>query len=74
LKRILLNPLVIALVLAAVCWSRGTTGPHQEGKLLKLEELAFPDVQSLDRNRTIFLLRFSIMEEHGPHLPIGTDC
>jgi creatinine amidohydrolase len=74
LKRILLNLLLVhVLVPAAVSWSQGTTGPHREGRLLKLEELAFPDVQNLDRNKTIFVLRFSIMEEHGPHLPIGTD-
>jgi len=74
LERILLNLLLVsALVPASGCWSQGTTEPHREGRLLKLEELAFPDVQNLDRNRTIFLLRFSIMEEHGSHLPIGTD-
>ncbi len=74
LKRMLLNLLLIAALMpGTVCWSQGMTESHRDGKLLRLEELAYPDVQNLDRQKTIFFLRFSIMEEHGPHLPIGTD-
>lgn len=43
------------------------------GRVLKLEELTFADVDRLDRARTIFLLTFGNLEEHGPHLPVGSD-
>lgn len=40
---------------------------------LHYEELALPDLQKLDRERTVFLWAVSPLEVHGPHLPIGTD-
>jgi hypothetical protein len=39
----------------------------------KLEELTAPEVDALDRNRTVFILPVGMLEIHGPHLPIGTD-
>jgi hypothetical protein len=46
---------------------------HRGGREFKLEELSYTDVEKLDRQKTIFLLTFGIMEEHGPVMPIGTD-
>lgn len=43
------------------------------GKTLKLEELSFTDIDGLDRKKTIFFLTFGNLEEHGPHLPVGSD-
>lgn len=43
------------------------------GRVLRLEELAFPDIDRLDRAKTIFFLTFGNLEEHGPHLPVGSD-
>jgi creatinine amidohydrolase len=40
----------------------------------KLEELSFPRVNSLSRERTLFALAVSPLEEHGPHLPVGVDA
>jgi len=37
------------------------------------EELSWKQVDSLDREKTIFFLPISLLEEHGPHLPIGMD-
>src|SRR2546427_12806726 len=39
----------------------------------RLAELSFTQVDALDRGRTVVLFAVSPLEEHGPHLPIGTD-
>jgi creatinine amidohydrolase len=40
---------------------------------LKLETLTWTELTALDRERTIIIFPVSPLEEHGPHLPIGTD-
>lgn len=47
--------------------------PNAAGRVLKLEELSFTDVDKLDRAKTIFFLTFGNLEEHGPQNPIGSD-
>lgn len=42
--------------------------------LNKLEELNYLQLDSLDRQKTLFLLAVSPLEEHGPHLPLGVDA
>jgi creatinine amidohydrolase len=42
-------------------------------RILALEELRFPQIDALDRERTLFILPIGMLEEHGPHLPIGSD-
>jgi creatinine amidohydrolase len=42
-------------------------------KIYKLEELTWPQIDALDRQRTLFLLPVGMIEEHGPHLPVGAD-
>ena len=42
-------------------------------KIIKFEELSWKQIDKLDRKKTIFFLTISPMEEHGPHLPVGTD-
>jgi creatinine amidohydrolase len=44
-----------------------------EKKIIKLEELTWKKIDEFDRNKTIFFLPISPLEEHGPHLPVGTD-
>jgi creatinine amidohydrolase len=39
----------------------------------KLEELRYPQIAALDRQRTMVILPIGMLEEHGPHLPIGAD-
>jgi creatinine amidohydrolase len=43
------------------------------GKILRLAELSFTALDALDRERTAVLFTVSPLEEHGPHLPVGTD-
>lgn len=42
-------------------------------RIHKLEELRAPQVDALDRDRTMFILPIGMVEVHGPHLPIGND-
>jgi len=49
-------------------------GPSETtGKILRLAELSFTKISALDRERTVILFAASPLEEHGPHLPVGTD-
>jgi creatinine amidohydrolase len=45
----------------------------QADRIYKLEELTWPQIDALDRQRTLFILPMGMLEEHGPHLPIGAD-
>lgn len=45
----------------------------QKGGVFRLEELSFTQIEALDRERTVVLFTVSPLEEHGPHLPVGTD-
>ena len=42
-------------------------------RILELQELRFPQIDALDRERTMFILPIGMLEEHGPHLPIASD-
>ena len=41
--------------------------------LLQAQEITYPDVQRLNRERSIAFLSASALEVHGPHLPLGMD-
>ena len=41
--------------------------------MIKFEELNWKELDEFDREKTVFFLPISPMEEHGPHLPLGTD-
>lgn len=43
------------------------------GKVVRLAELSFTRLDALDRHQTVVLFAVSPLEEHGPHLPVGTD-
>src|SRR5712691_3320343 len=49
----------------------GSSGPS--GKILRLAELSFTRLEALERRRTVVIFAVSPLEEHGPHLPVGTD-
>lgn len=40
---------------------------------MKLAQLTWPEVDALDRARTVVLLPTGSLEQHGPHLPLFTD-
>ncbi|HXE72537.1 MAG TPA: creatininase family protein [Candidatus Nitrosotenuis sp.] len=42
-------------------------------RLYKLEELSWGDLRRLGHEGALFLLPISPLEDHGPHLPSGTD-
>ena len=42
-------------------------------ELLELKKMSWKQIDGLDRNKTVFFLPISPLEEHGPHLPVGTD-
>ncbi len=42
-------------------------------KVLHLEEMSWRQIDELDRDSTVFFYPISPLEEHGPHLPVGTD-
>ena len=42
-------------------------------RVYKLEELTWPQIDALDRERTLFILPMGMIEQHGPHLPVGAD-
>jgi len=42
--------------------------------ILRLEELSTPQLDALDRGRTVVILTVSPLETHGPHLPLGVDA
>jgi len=41
--------------------------------IIKFEELSWKKIEKLEKDKTIVFLPISPMEEHGPHLPVGTD-
>jgi creatinine amidohydrolase len=43
------------------------------GGVFRLAELSFTRLDALDRRRTAVIFTVSPLEEHGPHLPVGTD-
>lgn len=54
----------------------GVVSSHAQpsaSRVLELEELRFPQIDALDRERTMFILPIGMLEEHGPHLPIASD-
>lgn len=40
---------------------------------MRWEELSSPDVAALDRERTVVVLPLGSLEQHGYHMPLGTD-
>ncbi len=46
---------------------------RQTNGVVRLEELTWKQLDSYDREKTIFFIPINPLEEHGPHLPVGTD-
>ena len=40
---------------------------------MKFQELTSPQIAGLDRNRTVVIIPIAAVEQHGPHMPTGTD-
>jgi creatinine amidohydrolase len=46
---------------------------HATDSIIRFETLSWKQIDELDRMKTLFFLPISPLEEHGPHLPVGTD-
>lgn len=42
-------------------------------EIKELKKMSWKQIDTLDREKTVFFLPISPLEEHGPHLPVGTD-
>jgi len=73
-----------ALILSIICVissseaSAGQAATQRDrsapgSRTFKLEELTWPQIDALDRQRTLFILPIGMIEQHGPHLPVGAD-
>jgi creatinine amidohydrolase len=78
-----MNQLLIVLIVwvigVSAVWAQdhGATqrriAASSRSRIYKLEELTWPQIDALDRKRTLFILPVGTIEEHGPHLPVGAD-
>jgi creatinine amidohydrolase/Fe(II)-dependent formamide hydrolase-like protein len=78
-----MNQALIALFVWVMSGSavsaRDQAAPQRESpaatrsKVYKLEELTWQQIDALDRQRTLFILPVGMIEQHGPHLPVGAD-
>jgi creatinine amidohydrolase len=50
-----------------------TNKKSAQSQILELKHMSWKQIDQLPREKTIFFLPISPMEEHGPHLPVGTD-
>lgn len=41
--------------------------------IFKMEEMTWNEIEKLDKEKSIIFVALSPIEEHGPHLPLGTD-
>lgn len=53
--------------------SDGIEWAAKDGGIFRLEGLTYTQLESMDRTRVAVLFSVSPLEEHGPHLPVGTD-
>jgi creatinine amidohydrolase len=70
--------LIVSVISGSAASARAQATPRDSAararsKIYKLEELSWPQIDALDRERTLFILPVGMIEEHGPHLPVGTD-
>jgi creatinine amidohydrolase len=70
--------LVCVVIASSPSASQQATTPRDSAarsrsNFFKLEELTWPQIDALDRQQTPFILPVGMIEEHGPHLPVGAD-
>lgn len=41
--------------------------------ILKMENMIWKEIRELDKGKSVIIAALSPIEEHGPHLPLGTD-
>ncbi|SDO98590.1 creatininase family protein [Desulforhopalus singaporensis] len=53
--------------------TKNTANYDSSPNIHRLLNLSWIEINELDKSRTVVLLPVSPIEEHGPHLPVGTD-
>ena len=61
---------IIVLCATGVVLSQGQ---RPQAGIHNIDEMRWPQIDALDRDRTMVILPIGMLEEHGPHLPIGAD-
>lgn len=53
----------------------GSTTPHQGYSIFHetMADMTYPEVEQAARDGAVLLWGLGVIEEHGPHLPLGTD-
>ena len=46
---------------------------EEKMSFLKLDEMSWVEVENLNKDKSIIFIPIGPVEEHGPHLPLGTD-
>jgi creatinine amidohydrolase len=75
------NLVIAVLVIAALSIALGqkkkvgtrSTAEPQGSNIYRIEELTAPQIDAFNRDKTLFILPIGMLEQHGPHLPIGCD-
>jgi len=76
MKQALIVLIVWAISGSAAARGQGPTERESSAlgsRVYKLEELTWPQIDAFDRQRTLFILPVGMIEQHGPHLPVGAD-
>ncbi|HEU4692020.1 MAG TPA: creatininase family protein [Vicinamibacterales bacterium] len=69
-----MNRTAIALIVWLIGGPAALAQEHaSRSRIYRLEELTAPQIDALDRAKTLFILPVGMIEVHGPHLPVGTD-
>jgi len=70
--------LIVGVIIGSAEAAPGQAATHRDrsapgSRIYKLEELTWPQIDAFDRQRTLFVLPVGMIEQHGPHLPVGAD-
>ena len=69
MKRIVISPLVLITILTYI----GTLSAKDGEQALILQEMTWMDVQEYLRTSDMVIIPLGSTEQHGPHMPLGTD-
>jgi creatinine amidohydrolase len=64
------HALIVAAIASLTQASSRTTPPPA---IYQLAEMTWTEIDALDRDHTLVILPVGMLEEHGPHLPVGGD-
>ena len=76
------NALIVVIVWVmsgSAAWAQDQRATQRDrsapprSNIYKLHDLTWPQIDAFDRERTLFILPVGMIEEHGPHLPVGAD-